>query len=59
MSKIVKFKTIKEEETTIVFTDPIHMREGDVLIPKSVSIPDNTYVVTLITTDSPTEPGQQ
>ena len=59
MSKIVKFKTTKEEETTIVFTDSIHMREGDVLIPKSVSIPDNTYVVTLITTDSPTEPGQQ
>ena len=59
MSKVVKFKTTKEIETTIVFTDPIHIREGDVLIPKSVSIPDNTYVVTLITTDSHTEPGQQ
>lgn len=54
MSKIVKFKTTKEVETTFIFTDPIHMKEGDVLIPKSVTIPDNTYVVTLITTDKPT-----
>ena len=54
MSKVVKFKTLEEVESTIVFTDPIHMKEGDILIPKSVTIPDNTYVVTLITTDKPT-----
>lgn len=54
MSKVIKFKTSEEVETTIVFTDPIHRKEGDVLIPKSVTIPDNTYVVTLITTEEPT-----
>ena len=54
MSKVVKFKTLEEVEITIVHTDPIHMKEGDILIPKSVTIPDNTYIVTLITTDKPT-----
>lgn len=54
MSKVVKFKTTEEVETTIVFTDPIHMKKGDILIPKSVTIPDNTYIATLIITDKPT-----
>lgn len=53
MSKVIKFKTTEEVETTIVFTDPIHMKEGDILIPKSVTIPDNTYIATLIITDKP------
>ena len=56
--KKVKFKTTEEVETTLIFTDPIHVTEGDILIPKSVIIPDNTYIVTLITTDKHTEPGQ-
>lgn len=51
MSKIVKFKTTEEVETTIVFTDHIHMKEGDILIPKAVTIPDNMYIATLIIDD--------
>lgn len=51
MSKEVKFKTTEEVETIIVFTDPIYMKEGDILIPKAVTIPDNTYVATLIIND--------
>lgn len=49
--KVVKFKTTEEVETTIVFTNPIHMREGDILIPKAVAIPDNMYIATLIIED--------
>lgn len=54
MSKVVKFKTTEEVETTIIVTDPIHMKEDSILIPKAVTIPDNTYVATLIINDKPT-----
>ena len=49
--KVIKFKTTEEVETTIVFTDPIHMKKGDVLIPRAVTIPNNIYIATLIIED--------
>lgn len=49
--KVIKFKTTEEVETTIVFTDSIHVKKEDVLIPKAVTIPDNMYIATLIIED--------